>query len=128
MAEPTDQKNLSAELAAARGKITGHTKALRHEWDLSARLKSSVERNRPAWIMGAALLGLLLSKIPPLRRTVVVEAPRFGFRAPEKRAKIGVFRSAVKIGLDLARPAVVFWAKRRFFPDIESTPSKRQAD
>lgn len=116
MADPTDKKELSAELAAARSRMTGYVGALRHDLDFGARLKRGVARNPVAWYAGAAVIGLLISRIPPARRKVVVKASVFKKNDnTEKAGKAAVLLAALKFGLDFAKPALVAWARQRFF-------------
>jgi len=126
MADSSDRKTLGAELDAARGAITGHAAAVRRDWNLSARLKTSVTNNRLAWVAGAAVVGLLLSKIPPLRRKVVVEVPHFAIGKVEKRGKRGLLASVLKVGLALAKPALGLWAKERWFSNRATAISRQE--
>src|ERR1043166_6563704 len=112
MAETTDKQELAAELARARGKRTGYATAIRRDLDVGARLKSSVIRNPCAWYAGAAVVGLLLSKIPTLRRKVVV-APRISFPGRPKTGKLAMVFGLLKFAADFAKPAFLFWLKRR---------------
>ena len=79
MTDP-DKAELLAELAAARANIAATGTALhaasdsiRHKFDIPARAKASFENHRSAWLSGAAIFGLLLSKLPARKKTVFVE-------------------------------------------------------
>ncbi len=126
MADRPHKPSLTAELAAARAELTGYTAALRCDLDLGARIKRGVARNRAAWFGGAAVLGLLLSKIPPLRRKAPVRksAARNDATAAAGKAAFGL--TVLKFGLDFAKPALMAWAKRRFIPSTESTRAARR--
>lgn len=125
MAETTDKQNLAAELANARARMMGYTAAIRRDLDVGARLKSSVAKNTAAWFAGAAVLGLLLSKIPPLRRKVIVEVPSFRSAPVQKAGKMAAFFGILKFAADFAKPAIVLWAKRRFVSERPSPKSPR---
>jgi hypothetical protein len=112
MAETTDKQELAAELARARGKMTGYATAIRRDMDVGARLKTSVLRSPSAWYAGAAVIGLLLSKIPPMRRKVVVE-PHVSFPGQPKTGKLAMVFGLLKFAADFAKPALLFWSKRR---------------
>src|SRR5437867_2876642 len=74
MAGPTnpDKIALVAELATARSRLSETGAALRAALDVPSRAKESFRRHRPTWLGGAALLGLVLSKLPTRRKTVFV--------------------------------------------------------
>ncbi len=111
MAKPPDRKELIAELAAARAALTAYATAVRHDLDLGARLKRSFQTNRTAWLGGAAVLGLLLSKVPSTRRKVVIHAPS---AEAGKAGKAGLLLLALKFGLNFAKPALLVWVKDRW--------------
>ena len=125
MADSTDKEKLASELAAARGRMSGYIAALRHDLDLGARLKSGVAKNPAAWFAGAAVIGLLLSRIPPTRRKVVVKGPMFRGKQTEKAGKAAVLLTVLKFGLDFAKPALTAWVKQRFFSDRARAASSR---
>lgn len=125
MADSADQKRLTVELAAARGRMTGYVEALRHDLDFGARLKSGVAGNRIAWFAGAVVIGLLLSRIPPTRRKVVVKGPAFRSNQREKAGKAAMLLTVLKFGLDFAKPALVAWTKQRFFSGRKRTTQRR---
>ncbi|MEO7318691.1 MAG: hypothetical protein ABIZ56_06860 [Chthoniobacteraceae bacterium] len=114
MANPTDKKTLIAELAAARGELRGYTTALRHDLDFGARLKRSVRSHPAVWFGGAAVLGLLLSRISPGRRKAAV--PSSILRSPKtaQAGKAAFALTALKFAFDFARPALLRWIKERY--------------
>jgi len=114
MAESTDRKTLIAELANARDTLTGYTAALRHDMDFGANLKRRVRGNPTAWFGGAALFGLLLSRIPPLRRKPVVRGPIFARGQAEQAGKVAFGLTILKFVLDFARPTLLRWVKERY--------------
>jgi hypothetical protein len=98
----SEKAALLAELAAARARLSETGSSLRRKLDVPARTRESFTRHRPAWLGGAALIGLLLSKLPARRRTVFVE--RATGKALGAAGKLGLAWSAAKIAIDLAKP------------------------
>lgn len=109
MADTTDRKALIAELAASRAALTGYTAAVRHDLALGARLKRSFHANRTAWCGGAAVFGLLLSKLPSARRKVVIHAP-----PAAEAGKAALALTALKFALNFTKPALFGWVKDRW--------------
>ena len=108
MANPPDRKALIAELAASRDALTAYTTAIRHDLDFGAKLNRSFRGNQTAWLGGAALLGLLLSKVLPNRRKVVSHTP------VAEAGKAALLLTVLKFGLNFAKPALFEWMKERW--------------
>jgi hypothetical protein len=94
--------------------MTGYVTALRHDLDFGAKLKRGVRNNPLAWYAAAGLIGLLLSKIPPLRQKVVVKGPKLRSEAPQEAGKAAIAVTVLKFVLDFAKPALLRWLKDRF--------------
>lgn len=107
MADEPRKSRLSAELARARGELTKHARGVRREIDVAARVKSSFQRHGLVWLGGAAVLGLLVTVLPRRKKSM----PRpWRKPAPEVKAvKAGLIVTALKIGFDIARPALIKW-------------------
>lgn len=118
MANSSDHQALIAELAASRAALTGYTTAVRHDLDLGAKLKRSFKANQTAWLGGAAVLGLLLSKVPSTRRKVIIHAP-----PAAEAGKLALALTALKFALNFAKPALFDWVKDRW----QSRSDKRPA-
>jgi hypothetical protein len=73
MAESEVKIELAAELERARGRLARNFGALRQDLDVAAHLKHSLSEHKTAYIGGATLLGLLLSKLPARKKKVYVE-------------------------------------------------------
>jgi hypothetical protein len=115
MAHPARKETLIAELALARSELTGSGHALRLELDVGARVRSAVRARPAGWFGGAALLGLLLARLPPLQRKVEVKPALFR-RNPAKEAGKAAFALTLgKFALDLAKPTLTGWVRRRIF-------------
>ncbi len=116
MAEPTDRKELIAELDAARSALAGYGRAIRHDLDFGHILKRSFRRHAPVWFGGAAIVGLLLSRLPARRQKVVMKTPLFGgAKKAEKAGVIALALPVLKFALDFAKPAMLRWFKSRYF-------------
>ena len=108
MANPPDRKALIAELAASRAALAGFATALREDVAVGAKLQRSFHANRTVLISGAAVLGLLLSRLPGRRTKVVIQSPA------AQAGKAGLVLSALKFGLNFAKPALVGWITDRW--------------
>ncbi|MEO6740890.1 MAG: hypothetical protein ABIP20_11595 [Chthoniobacteraceae bacterium] len=108
MANPPDHKALIAELAASRDSLTAYTTAIRHDLDFGAKVTRSFHGNQTAWLGGAALLGLLLSKLLPARRKVVIPTP------VAEVGKAAFALTALKFALNFAKPALFGWMRDRW--------------
>ena len=115
MANATDKETLIDELAVARGELGGYTAALRHDLDIGARLKRAFRAHPAMWFGGAALLGLLLSRAIPRREKVVIKRPVFRAKETAAAGKAAFALTALKFGLDFAKPVLLGWFKDRYF-------------
>jgi len=99
--------------------------ALRRELDFPGRVKGTVMKHPAAWIGGATLFGMLLSKLPARRKKI------FG-TADGKSAKFaaagrtGLVVGSLKIAFDLARPALAKWAGQRVADYMDGAKSGRR--
>jgi hypothetical protein len=116
MAQKDDKAELIAELARARVRLSDSALALRHGLDFSSRTKEAFKKNPVPWMGGAAVLGLLLARLP--RRTSakkpVTIFPKKNDETLEKAGKAGLLLGILKIAFDFARPFILRWATRRF--------------
>jgi hypothetical protein len=104
MAGPAEQDKqaIVAELAAARARLSSTGEALRRSLDVPARAKESFKHHRPAWLGGAAFVGLVLSKLPSRKKTVFVE--RATGKALGATGKLGAIFSTAKFVMTVAAP------------------------
>ena len=123
MAEQTRKQSLTKELDAARGELAGYARALRHDLSVGERLKSGIGRNPVAWFSAAAVVGLLLSRVPISRRKMVVRGPALRNQQVEKAGAAAVALTALKFGLDFAKPAIVSWLKKQMLDRSASRPT-----
>ena len=111
MADPAKKQSLIRTLQEARGQVAGNIAGLKQDLSIGKRFRRSVRENAFAWYGGAALLGLLLAKIPPMGKKVVVPKPIFA--KEQKAGKAALLLGAIKIALDLGRPLILNWLKER---------------
>src|SRR3954468_2149349 len=115
MADAARKRELIAQLDRARSRATAHQRELADDVQVGDKLKESVNEHRGTWLGAAAILGLLISKIPPRTKTIKVtagggkakaakEAKQFGFA--------GLALAALKYAFDLVRPLILSWGKR----------------
>lgn len=104
MAGSADQEKraILGELAAARARLSATGEDLRRTMDVPARAKDSFRRHRPAWIGGAALVGLVLSKLPARSKTIFVE--RATGKALGAAGKLGTAWTVARLAFDIAKP------------------------
>lgn len=118
----TEKAALIAEIEAARARVASSGADLREEgeklrkrFDIPGRTRESFEKNRPAWLGGAALIGLILSKIPARKKTVFVEQATGTVLGAA--GKLGAVWTAVKFAGGIAKPfigeAVAKWVASR---------------
>ena len=104
MADGDDQKSaLIAQLAAQRARLSRHAESVKESVDVGARVKASFTGNRAVWLAGAALTGVVLSRLRP-RRTVQIKG---GNATAKAVVSAGLLLPVVKLTFDLARPALV---------------------
>ncbi len=118
----TEKAALIAEIEAARASVAASGaslseagESLRKRFDIPGRAKKSFQKNRPAWLSGAALIGLFLSKIPARNKTVFVEKATGTVLGAA--GKLSAIWTAAKFAGGLAKPfigeAVAKWVANR---------------
>ena len=107
MAESRRKTELAADLDRARAALARNFDALRQDMDVGTHLKGSFHKHKTAYIGGATVFGLLLSKLPPRKKKVYVE----------KKSK-GIVKDAEKAGLWLVLLEFMFKALRPFITSL----------
>lgn len=114
MADHARKAELIAQLDRARSRIAVNAGALRTDLDPLAKVKASYRRNGVAWLGGAALLGLVLAKLPARKKIVTVDPKGRKVNDSQKNAATaGLLLGALKIAFDLSKPWLVDWVARR---------------
>ena len=117
MADQALKQSLVNELAIARSQIGVNKVELREDLRVGRRLKQQLRRNPIPWFTGAAVIGLLLSKMAPARRKVVVKPPKvskFGKPAAEDMGKAGIAVALLNFGLQLAKATLLRLLREKF--------------
>src|SRR5688500_10920117 len=125
MAQSTRRKDeLVAQLDHARARVAGHSRGARAHMHPGEKLRASFRRQRLGWLGGAALLGLVLAKLPP--RTKKVPVRRGKDREQLANAgKAGITLGALKLLLDLTKPILIAWATKRV-GDVAKTAQRTE--
>lgn len=130
MADSRKKRELIAQIDRARSKAAAFQRELKedlkirekvHEVGDSMRyeLKESVDQHRGIWLGGAALLGLLIAKIPP-RTKVIVSGGGAKKKAAEagKIGAAGLLVTALGWVFSLVRPLLISWGRKRIMAAI----------
>ncbi|HEV7405725.1 MAG TPA: hypothetical protein VGO11_22465 [Chthoniobacteraceae bacterium] len=124
MADSAKKRELIAQIDRARSKATACRRELKGDLNVADRvhevgeqvryeLKESVDQHRGLWLGGAALLGLLISKIPPRTKVIVRGNGSKASREATKAGKAGLFVAALGWLFSLVRPMLISWGRKR---------------
>jgi len=125
MAHVDDKAALVARLDKARSRIAANSRELADDLNVPAKLKKSLQNHRGIWITAAALVGLVIVKIPPRTKKVVVDRKGKRQKEIEKVEKAGLFMGAAKIAFDLAKPLLIRLGKNLVLQAIERRRAKQ---
>jgi hypothetical protein len=124
MADTARKRELIAQLDRARSRATAHQRELTQDLQVGDKLKESVNSHRGTWLGAAALVGLLISKIPPRTKTIKISAGNNGKVAKEAKqfGMAGLGLAALKWLFDLVRPLVISWGSRYVKSRLSGAP------
>jgi hypothetical protein len=105
------KKVLTQELDRARAELRAHSRGVRAHAHPVAKLRIAFAKNRLIWISGAAVLGLVLAKIPARTKKIVVN--RRNEKQMANAGKAGLALGALKLAFDLGKPFLMSWATGR---------------
>lgn len=109
-----ETESLSASLALNRARLAGSTAALAEQLNVSRRVRHGVTHHPALWIGAALLIGVLITARPRQPRRVEVRAKR---SIDEKDAgKVALLVGLTKLTLDVLRPTLTTWLRRRVSP------------
>ena len=114
MADQSLKETLVNELAVSRAQFGVNKAELRDDLAFGRKLKRQLRQNPVPWFAGAAVLGLLLSKLSPMRRKVVVKPPKLRQTKAEDMGKAGIAVALLNFGLQLAKPTLLRILRDRF--------------
>jgi hypothetical protein len=120
MADQALKQSLINELAVARSQFGVNKAELREDLAIGRKLKRQLRQNPVPWFAGAAVLGLLLSKLPPMRRKVVVKPPKIGKTKAEDVGKAGIAVALFNFALQMAKPTLMRMLRERFMSSFRS--------
>jgi len=85
MAQSRVKIELAADLERARGRLARNFDALRDDLNVGTHFKQSFHQHKAAYIGGATLFGLLLSKLPSRKKKIYLDRkPKSGIKEAEK--------------------------------------------
>ena len=113
MAQDERKAELIADLARARMQISRDVHVVGRDLDFPTRARQAFARHPAIWIGIALMLGLFVARIP-LRRKKTAAPRKSAEPMIEKAGMAGVVITALKFAFDIARPALMSWATRRF--------------
>jgi hypothetical protein len=113
MAHDARKAELIAALDRARSRLAANAHGLRDDVNPLSCVQRSFRRNGFSWVGGAALLGVLLARLPARTRVVTVDRRGQKVQDTRKAATAGLTLGALKIAFDLAKPWLVGWISRR---------------
>jgi hypothetical protein len=125
MADSAKKRELIAQIDRARSKATAFQRELKEDFDIGERvhevgdqvkygLRESVDHHRGIWLGSAALIGLLISKIPP--RTKVIMGGNGSKKTTREAKKVGIagmLVAALGWVFSLVRPMIISWGRKR---------------
>jgi hypothetical protein len=125
MAESAKKRELIAQIDRARSKATACQRELKEDLKIGEKvhevgdqvkygLKESVDHHRGIWLGTAALIGLLISKIPPRTKVIMGgNGSKKTVREAKKAGKAGLLVAALGWIFSLVRPLIISWGRKR---------------
>jgi len=97
---------LKAEIARSRDLVERDFRNLRGELDFPRKIRRSFQRQTGVWIIGVAVVGVLIATQFSRKKKIKVDARGIG-KTEAKVLEAGVALSALKIASALLRPMIV---------------------
>lgn len=121
MAEPDLKATLIADLERARAGLAVSGAALRRDLDLDAHFKASFHEHKSAYIGGATLLGLIISKLPARKKKVYVEKKSGKSKETIKEAeKAGIWLVLLQFLFSTLRPVLTKFLSKQVTNFVKS--------
>jgi hypothetical protein len=111
MTTTADKQTLRLQLDASRHQAGRLFQALREDVAVGPRIKASVTRHPAGWFSAAAVIGLLVSRVPFSRSKSATK------KKPTEAEAAGVAAlslAALKMALTFAKPAFTKWVEAKF--------------
>lgn len=120
MAHLDDRKEaLIAQLDRSRSRIAAHRRELDEDLNAPAKIKASLIKHRYVWLGVAAVLGLLIAKLPARTKKVPVDRKGRRTNDVEKVEKAGLLMMVLKVVFDLAKPFIIRYGREFVLNAIE---------
>jgi hypothetical protein len=123
MAQSIVKVELAAELERARARLARNADSLRHDLDIGTHFKQSFHENKAAYIGGAALFGLALSKITGRGKRAAVEKKSKSKLKEAEKAGAGIL--LLEFALNLLRPLLASLLSKQVTEFVRSRSWKR---
>jgi hypothetical protein len=138
MADSAKKRELIAQIDRARSKATAFQRELKEDLKIGEKvhevgdqmkygLKESVDHHRGVWLGTAALVGLLISKIPP--RTKVIMGGNGSKKTAREAKKVGaagLLMAALGWVFSLVRPMIISWGRKRLISAFQGQQRYRR--
>lgn len=112
---------LAAELERARAQLARNLEGFRRDLNVPAHLKNSFRTHKSGWLGGAAIMGLLLAKLPARKKKIYVE--KRGDSPAKNLQKAGLTLALAKMAFTAARPFLTKLALKKFTEYSQRRPS-----
>jgi hypothetical protein len=107
MADQALKQSVINELAIARSQFVQSKAELSDDLSVGQKLKRQLHCNPVPWFAGAAVVGLLLSKLPAMRKNTAVKPRKFPKPTPEEVGRAGIAVALLNFALQLAKPTLL---------------------
>jgi hypothetical protein len=119
MVEPIEDKDFLAErLEQDRQKMAVQVNELKEDYNLVHRLRASMQTDPWPWLVGAAILGFLLSRLPARRKEVYLSPDSAKSRPLREVRSAGGAKDqpqAIKKIWSLAKPIISTYIGRKLY-------------
>jgi hypothetical protein len=124
MAQSDVKIELAAELERARAALGRGVDAMRHDLDVGTRFKASFHEHKGAYIGGATLFGLILSKLPSRKKKVFVE--KKSKERIKEAEKAGIWMILLELLFKTFRPALTSLITKQVTAFVKSRGQGRE--
>jgi|SRR5215471_3076401 len=118
MAKKSGNKQSAAELkqqiARSREDIAYRLGRVREEADVAKKIRRSVKREPVPWIIGAIVIGLIVTGMVTRRKKVVVDVARKGTKTKSAFLETGFLLGALRLAATLMKPMIVKLIEEKF--------------
>ncbi|HEY6071421.1 MAG TPA: hypothetical protein VIU85_08620, partial [Chthoniobacterales bacterium] len=87
---------------------------VRQEADLPSKIRRSVRREPVPWIVGAIVVGLIITGLVTRKKKVVVDVGRKGTKTKSAFLETGFLLGALRLSATLLKPMIVKLVEQKF--------------